>query len=86
MTCLGCSLVETTSVVLADGTTVCAMCPQFKAEHEARQREAVMVLGISTTAGRREYINEVHRTRGHLASYRLSTDVLALWDERQAKE
>lgn len=83
--CTGCERVATAPVELVDGRTVCSSCPDWREECAARHREALMVLNIPTTAGRREYIDAVEHKRGKLAGYRLRTDVLEEWDRRHPK-
>jgi hypothetical protein len=84
--CAGCNLLDTKPVTLSDGRIVCSSCPEWREECAARHREALAVLAIPTTAGRREYIDTVEHSRGKLAGYRLRTDVLEEWDRRHPKE
>lgn len=71
MTCLGCTACESHPVTLASGVTVCAYCPEWRAECEARS-----VRGMDKEQ-RDKYLRTVSDKRGRDAA-------MALWNAMKA--
>ena len=68
--CLGCSYIETHSVTLRNGTTVCTSCPAWREECEVRA-----VANMLTDADRKAFLLKVADRRGTEAAQELRAKV-----------
>lgn len=76
--CLGCSYIETHSVTLRNGTTVCTSCPAWREECEVRA-----VANMLTDADRKSFLSKVSDLRGKEAAQELRAKVLELMREKK---
>ena len=77
MTCLGCNQIETSPVTLHTGVIVCSSCEAWRHETEARQ-----IMGLPSTAARREWLDAIEKRRGAPSSAALQDTIRALWPSR----
>ena len=73
MDCLGCNLIETSSVTLRDGRIVCSSCECWRLECEARY-----VL-TKPDAEKRKYLERVMVKRGEKAKSYLRDEMVAMY-------
>lgn len=70
--CLGCNLIEMSSVTLRDGRVVCSSCECWRHECEAR-----FVL-TKLDAEKRAYLEAIGKKRGEAARQELRQEMIAL--------
>lgn len=79
MECLGCNLIEQSTVTLNDERVVCSSCPAYRLECEARE-----VIAKPTLEARREYLAGVEKKRGVADAEELKAAITAEWARRKA--
>ncbi len=81
----GCARLEQDDAVvtLLSGHIVCNHCPEWLAECQQRQQEAIDVLAMGSKETRQAHLAQVEAERGAEARRRLEAVIMSTWEARR---